>query len=270
MTAKPHPNQRKVIRSVALPAEHGGWGFLIEPILLGSLAAFSAGGFLLSVSAVGVFLLHQPLKLVIKDRLKANRLPRTIWAERFAIGYATLAIIPLVILILARYDLASFFPLLIALPFALIQLWYDAQNQSRKLLPELSGAMALSTIAPILVLLNHWDVISALALWLFLLGRIIPSIVYVRARLRLERDDTIQRGKVWILHIGALGMVGVLALSGILSYLGVLAMAILSVRAVIGLSDYRKPRRAPIIGFQEIGYGLLTAVLGGIGHRFGI
>ncbi|MBZ0296495.1 MAG: YwiC-like family protein [Anaerolineae bacterium] len=36
--------RRPNLRSVALPAEHGGWGFLIEPILLGLLVAFSVNG----------------------------------------------------------------------------------------------------------------------------------------------------------------------------------------------------------------------------------
>ncbi|MDX2007394.1 MAG: hypothetical protein SFU83_19325 [Meiothermus sp.] len=34
------PNNTKVpLRSVALPNEHGGWGFTLEPILLGLLVA---------------------------------------------------------------------------------------------------------------------------------------------------------------------------------------------------------------------------------------
>ena len=270
MTPKAHPNQRKVIRSVALPAEHGGWGFLIEPILLGLLTAFSPGGFLLSISAVGVFLLHQPLKIVIKDRLKGNRPPRTIWAERFAVGYGTLAVVPFIVLIISHYDLIAFFPLVMALPFALVQLWYDAKNQSRKLLPELCGAVALGAIAPIIALLGGWEVIPALILWLFLLGRIIPSILYVRARLRLEHGNAIQRGAVWAVHIGAVMMVGGFAIVQAMPYLGVLAMLILLGRALIGLSDYRKPRRAPIIGFQELGYGFLTAFLGALGYRLGL
>lgn len=270
MTAKAHPNQRKVIRSVALPAEHGGWGFLIEPILLGLFTAFSLGGLLLSISAVGVFLLHQPLKIVIKDRLKGNRPPRTILAERFALGYGALAIIPFVILFITVADKTYLFPLGMALPFALVQLWYDAKNQSRKLLPEMCGAVALGAIAPMIALSGGWEMLPALILWLFLLGRIIPSILYVRARLRLERGNDIQRGAVWAVHIGAVMMVVAFAIPRAMPYLGALAMVILLGRALMGLSEYRKPRRAPIIGFQELGYGFLTAFLGALGYRLGL
>lgn len=112
--------------------------------------------------------------------------------------------------------------------------------------------------------------LAALILWLFLLGRIIPSILYVRARLRLERGHEIQREAVWAVHIGAVGMVAGFAISRTMPYLGVLAMLILLMRACIGLSDYRQPRRAPIIGVHELGYGFLTAFLGAVGYRLGI
>ncbi|HRF98379.1 MAG TPA: YwiC-like family protein, partial [Aggregatilineales bacterium] len=173
-TSKANPNQRKVIRSVALPAEHGGWGFLIEPIVLGLLVAFSGAGLLLAISAFGVFLIHQPLKIAIKDRMKGNRPPRTILAERFAVGYGAVALIPFGILLLFVVDKTFLLPLLMALPFALVQLWYDAKNQSRKLLPEVCGAIALGAIAPMIAILGGWAVTPAWILWLFLMGRIIP------------------------------------------------------------------------------------------------
>jgi len=268
-SAKANPNQRKVMRSVALPAEHGGWGFLIEPIILGLLVAFSGAGILLALSAFGIFLIHQPLKIVIKDRIKGNRPPRTILAEHFALGYGALAIIPFALLLFFVADKTFLLPLLLALPFALVQLWHDAKNQSRKLAPEICGAIALGAIAPMIALLGGWAFIPALVLWLFLMGRIIPSILYVRARLRLERGNIIQQKPVWLVHVLAVVMVIGFVIPRAMPYLGVLAMVILLGRAVIGLSDYRKPRRAPIIGFQEIGYGLLTAILGALGYTLG-
>ena len=48
--------QTRTIRSVALPTEHGGWGFLAEPILPGLLVAPSWAGLLLSLAALAVFL----------------------------------------------------------------------------------------------------------------------------------------------------------------------------------------------------------------------
>src|SRR3990172_6520564 len=77
-------SNKAVIKSVALPAEHGGWGFTLEPIFLGMLVAPSWYGALLGLSALAVFLIHQPVKVATKDRIKGRRPIRTVWAERFA------------------------------------------------------------------------------------------------------------------------------------------------------------------------------------------
>ncbi len=53
------------LRPIALPAEHGGWGLLFEPIVLGLLLAPSLAGLLLSVAATGAFLARHPFKLAI-------------------------------------------------------------------------------------------------------------------------------------------------------------------------------------------------------------
>lgn len=108
------------IKSIALPSEHGGWAFLFEPILLGSLVAGSANGVILSAAMLSAFLIHQPLKLALKDRLKGRRPPRTVWAERLVAGYSLLAIVLLGI-VAANADPLFVVPLLLALPFLLMQ-----------------------------------------------------------------------------------------------------------------------------------------------------
>jgi len=65
LAAKPTSNVR--LKSIALPVEHGGWAFLIEPLLLGMLLAPSLSGFCVCIAAFGIFLLYQPLQLVLKD-----------------------------------------------------------------------------------------------------------------------------------------------------------------------------------------------------------
>jgi hypothetical protein len=120
--AHSRPPLSRTIRSVALPSEHGGWGFLIEPIVLGLLVAGSVNGLLLALAALGAFLVHQPVKVAIKDRLKGQRPPRTIWAERFALGYGLLAAIPFGI-VLPGAEEAFWLPLVMAVPFICIQLY---------------------------------------------------------------------------------------------------------------------------------------------------
>ncbi|NDJ61814.1 MAG: YwiC-like family protein [Chloroflexi bacterium] len=258
--------RRVIIRSVALPSEHGGWGFLIEPIILGLLVAGSGAGLLLAAGAFGIFLIHQPLKVAVKDRRKGRRPPRAIWAERFAMGYGLLALIPTLILI-ASVPPTFLLPVLLAVPFAAVQLYYDARNQSRHLIPEICGALALAMIAPAIAVLGGWDVLAALPLWVILALRAITAILYVRSRLRLERGATVAPQPVWIIHAAALILVAGLALTAITPWLAVLPFGVLLARALIGLSRYRQPRKVSIIGAQEMVYGLVTAIVVAAGYR---
>ena len=65
-----HPRAKNGVRlkTIALPAEHGGWGLLFEPIALGLLVAPSIAGLYLALSAVGFFLARHPLALVVLNR----------------------------------------------------------------------------------------------------------------------------------------------------------------------------------------------------------
>src|SRR5262245_5381791 len=99
---KPAGVRGALVRSVALPSEHGGWSFLLEPVLLGLLVAFSWPGVLLAVAALGAFLAHQPLKTAIKDVRAGRNAPRTVLAKRFAAGYSLVAVAALAgVLVLA-------------------------------------------------------------------------------------------------------------------------------------------------------------------------
>ena len=49
------PSPRPMLRSVALPTEHGGWGLTLEPVLLGLLVAPSVAGLAIGGAAFLVF-----------------------------------------------------------------------------------------------------------------------------------------------------------------------------------------------------------------------
>lgn len=257
--------KRAVIRSVALPSEHGGWGFLLEPILLGLLVAFSWKGVLLGIAAVGVFLIHQPLKVATKDHLKGRRPPRLIWAERFVVGYGMLALIPMLILLLTTSP-SFLLPITLAIPFASVQLYYDAQNRSRRLIPEICGAMALAMIAPTIALLDDWTFGTAIVLWVILAMRAVAAILYVRSRIRLKNGKPASPSITWLIHIVALAISIGLALTDNAPWLTVLAFSILLFRALHGLSQYRKDHPIKVIGFQELAYGLMTVFIVAIGY----
>ncbi|MGB5187878.1 MAG: YwiC-like family protein, partial [Acidimicrobiia bacterium] len=88
----PAPAARPRIRSIALPTEHGGWGFTLEPILLGLLVAASATAWELSAAALGIFLARRPVKIVSTDLVRRRWLPRSRVALVFSLLYGGVAL----------------------------------------------------------------------------------------------------------------------------------------------------------------------------------
>ena len=265
MTAIPKQKTQINLRSVALPAEHGGWGFLIEPMVLGLILAPTTLGILLAFAAFGMFLVHQPLKIAIKDYRKGRRTLRTQWAERFAIMYGGLALVSFFFVSYIA-DPQFVIPLLLAIPFVVVQIYFDFQNRSRHLIAETSGTIAIAAIAPTLLLLGDWALDKTLLVWLVLLGRNIPSVLYVRVRLRLERTKEPSLWPAWLSHMVALVIMAGLIVAGYVPAGAILAIAMLTGRAIWGISKYRKPVKPVQVGVGEIIFGLLYVILIGIAY----
>jgi hypothetical protein len=264
MTAPATPKRRASIRPVALPAEHGGWGFLLEPLALGLLVAPSLAGLCLAIGIIGAFLSHQPIKIVTADRRRGRRFVRTALAERFLLLYLAVSAAGFgLALILAGLDVLI--PFLLAVPLAMGMLYYDTRNASRHWLPELLGPLALGTGATSIALAGGWPLLPAAMLWLILAARAIPSILYVRARLRQAKGQAVEPGPVIGSQLVALLLAMALAASRLIPWLVVLALGILAGRAVYGLRI--QPQVPPkIIGLQELAFGLITVLLTALGY----
>lgn len=262
VAASPRPK----LRPLALPTEHGGWSFILEPIFLGLVVAGTWAGVLLSIAAFATFLIRHPLKLALKDTRRGKSYLRTTWAFRIAKIYGAVACIAGV-LALVMTDHPFLQPLLLAIPLALVQLYFDASNRGRELIPEIFGAVALSSVAPMIALAHGWQLDAAYALWAILIARIITSILYVRARLRLERNEYPNTRPPQIAHwVGLVVVIG-LVMVDLAPALAIIAMFILLARSLYGLSKWRKPApQAKIIGIQEVIFGILTVLFVGIGY----
>jgi hypothetical protein len=255
-------------KAVALPAEHGGWGFLAEPVILGLALVPSAAGACLALAALAGFLARHPLRLLMIDRRKGARYPRTALAERVLAGYAGLALVLLAVAsVLAPRPF--WLPLAVAAPVGLVAVAFDALGRSREALPETAGAVALGASAAAIALSGGAPTGVAWGAWALLALRALTSVLYVRARIRLDRGLAAGPRAVHVGHAAALAAAAGLASAGWAPWLAPAVFLVLLARSGWGLSSRRRPVRPQVLGFQELGYGLLTLAFLVLGYRIG-
>ena len=244
-------------KTIALPAEHGGWGFLFEPIALGLLVAPSIAGLYLALSAVGFFLARQPLTLVVLNRRRSS--PRTAPAWRFAMLYLATGIASFIAaLVLTQHQFIL--PLLIATPFALVQVAHDWTGRRRVLMSELAGTVAISCLSTAIALAGGWSARASFALWAIMIARAVPAVLYVRACLRRLRLSNASPGPMFLANLVAIAMAIALAAADVISGWVVIAMVLLLVRAMIGFAR-AKTLTAKQLGFSEVAFGAMTVII---------
>lgn len=242
--------RRVALRPLAIPNEHGGWGFLFEPIVLAGLAAPSPAGALVAIAAVAAFLARHPLKLAAGDVARGRRYPRTMVCATIAAAYLTVAAIAI-----AFAGPRPLLPLAIAAPFGVVQLVFDARNRGRAALPELSGAIAMGGVAASMALASSKPLAFAAALWLVALCRSLPAILYVRQLLGRGRGAIVA-------HVVAIIVVALLWRADLAPLLAVIAAVALLGRAL------RPPSQAAPkkIGVAELFWGGGTALATGAAY----
>jgi hypothetical protein len=252
-------------RTVALPVEHGGWGFLLEPVLLGLLVAPSGAAAALSLAVIAAFLLRQPAKIILVDWRRGRTFARTQLAWRFAILYAGIALLGVATTVsLAGID--WLLPPLLALPFGLIFLYYDLTQPGRTWQAEIAAPVALASATASMAIVDGWMLGPSLALWIALTARAVPSILYVRARLRLDRGKDPDQILPILSHLIALFAVATLIQIELLPWLSLIPFVILLARAIHGLSTRRWRVSVKVIGFVELGLGIATVLLIALGY----
>ena len=257
------------LRAVALPAEHGGWALIFEPIVLGLLVAPSLAGSLIGAGAFACFLARHPIKVAVGDRRKPHRLRRTSFADRFALLYVALAVI-LFTFVVANTNREALLPLVLAVPLVVVQLIYDGYGHSRKLLPEIAGALAVGSISTAIALAGGWPKPTAYALWVIVACRHVPTILFLRVVLsrRRQRQAVTVNGPVIAVQLLALLIVLVLFFLKIAPALALIVFVVLSLRAVIGLFN-RATVTPKQLGISEIVFGAFAVLTIAAGYWFG-
>lgn len=259
---------RPALKPLALPAEHGAWGFVLEPVLAVACLAPPLVTLALAATALGGFLLRHPLKLACGDLWRGRTYPRTRWALGLAAAYA-LATAGAALGLVSVAGPRALLALLLPLPLLALQFAWDVRQRGRELLPEALGTLAPGALAAGAMLSLGWSAERAGTLWALLALRGLASVVYVRARLRRSRGAPASRTWPWALHALAL-LVGLsCARLGLGPWLAVAALAVLLLRSLHGLTLARTVR-PQVVGFQEMGYGLGSALAIGLGYALGL
>ncbi len=255
------------IRSIALPTEHGGWGFTLEPILLGLLVAPSASAWEISAAALGIFLARRPVKILSTDLVRRRWLPRSTVALIFALIYGGFALAGAVGAFLTA-DGPFWIPVLVAVPFALLALRADAHSKNRALVAELSGSIAMGATVGAITIAGGWDLAPAFGLWLVLAARDIAAIALVRGQVRRLHDKPAATKTIYAIQAASIGVVAIAAAAGVVPWLGVAAVGVVGLVAVISLT--REPAQARVIGWTQMGVGVAVALITAVGVNLGI
>jgi len=254
------------LRSVAFPTEHGGWGFTLEPILLGLLVASTATGWELGVSATAVFLARRPVKLVATDLVRRR------WLERSSSALITAALYMLVALAGAIGAFTThrgpfWWPLLVATPFAAVSLRADAHSRNRGLLPQVCGAVAMGSAVAAITMGAGWGWIPSFGLWGVLAARDVAAIVLARGMVRRFKSRDVPHGPIVWVQMAAILATLALALANAAPWLSVVAMVLLAVTSIISLHRPAVPART--VGWTQMGVGMVVVLFTALGVHVG-
>jgi hypothetical protein len=142
---------------------------------------------------------------------------------------------------------------------------YFDRKPGRSWQAELSAPIGFAGIVAAIGLAGGMNWPVALALWAAMAGRAVPAVLFVRARLRLDKGKPAQSAGAFVAHLVAVLGIGALVWLEWLPWTAVAAMLILLARAAWGLSDHRWRTSVKGLGFLEMGFGFLTVFLIAVG-----
>ena len=254
---------RAPLRAVALPSEHGGWGLTLEPGVLGLLVAPSLAGACLAVAAVVAFLARTPLKLALVDRRRGRDLPRTALARRVA-ALELLVLAGLLALAVATAEAVFWWPVALAAPLVGIEAWFDVRSKSRRLVPELAGAIGVCAVVAMIVMADGGSARLAAGLWAVLAARVVTSIPHVRAQIARLHERAVSA----TLGLVADGTALALAVTAVVLDDRLLAgaLAVVAVVAVQRLTARGEIPRAVVLGMRQmaLGFGVVLVTAAGV------
>ncbi|GAX91390.1 YwiC-like family protein [Effusibacillus lacus] len=241
-----------------IPREHGAWGMLFAPLLVGMFAGgLAASHVLLVLSMLGVYLASYPLIQWFKNPKRNAHLRG--WILGYGAASAVLGL-PLVYL----------YPKLVwlALPAAvvlMINIGFAVRKQERHILNDLVAISGLSLggVAAYYVSTNGFDLTSGV-IWLSCFLVFTGSVLHVKSLIREKGNRTIKAAaNIYHVLLVALPIAAEFAFPELLPYKWMsLAFAFSAIK--VWVTPFNKPMRSLTIGMIEIANTVWFAISAGI------
>jgi hypothetical protein len=249
-----------------LPREHGAWGMLYVPLLLGTLVGggFSSSVLLLTLAATFLFVSREPALAWLRARQRGKDGRAGARALALYLGLAALPGAPL-LLLRGYWGLA---PLAVAgLLLLALNLRGALRREERTIAGEVLAIAGLTLTAPAAYYVasgGNWNGAS-FALWALSMAYFTSSVLYVKHRILTRTQHTEERDRARrhsALYHGALAAV---LLSTVAARMGdwllFLAFAPVLGRAFWHLAWPSRELRLQRIGWLEVGYSVVFLTL---------
>ena len=249
-----------IFTKVAIPKEHGSWGFVLEPLLLSLFVAFTLEGLLLALATFFLFLSNQPLKIAA-NKSSSKKFKSTGVAVFSFYFLVALMLLVLPVTNLKFNELLVFSVALLLMP---IYLFAVLKKHSRNLFVELLPIFSMTLIGVAIVMIDNSFSFSPIVFGVLLLSRAIPTVIYIVAKVKETKGFDFSALPTHTLNIGFSLFVIYASLTGLLPSLSILGAILLTARSAIGFSKFSFAKTIKQIGVMEFIYGSLFVLINGI------
>jgi 4-hydroxybenzoate polyprenyltransferase len=251
----------KLRKKLRLPREHGAWGMLYTPWVLGALVAWQEPGRLALLLLAMTFVFIGRESVLYWWRARANGRDADS-APRMAVIYLALAgACGAPLLLIGLYGLMP-----VGLAAGLLLLWNAGQavkREERTVTTEVVGIAGLSLTAPAAYYVSYgsWD-LTAAWLWLASVLYFVSSVFYVKLRVltaHAKRPEPVLRARQQCMayHAVLVVTVATLVAAGHWHPFLLTAYVPVVVRAVYHLIRPTKELVLKKVGYTELGYSLV-------------
>lgn len=246
-----------ILSKVAFPKEHGAWGFVLEPLLLSLLVAYTFQGLLLAIAIFFLFLANQPIRIVLNN--SASKKFKSAALVMLTI-YLSISLL-LVIFLIFEIELVPLTFLFIALVLMFLFLVFEFYKYSRKLLIEFIPIISMTLVALSIITINQNVLFNPLVFAFILLSRSVPTVFYVNDKLRDLKRIKSHHIRTHTINLIFTISIFFLILANLTPALSFVAMLILVGRTFLGYSRFNFTKSVKQIGVTEFIVGLVFVII---------